>query len=55
MAPEQLYNTIKLQDLTFEQFEVNGKKYNNSYALFEEKYEYDEDKDLKKRIIQALL
>ena len=33
MAPEQLYNTIKLQDLTFEPFEVNGKKYNNSYAL----------------------
>lgn len=48
MAPEQLYNTIKLQDLTFESFEVNGKKYNNSYALFEEKYEYDEDKDLRR-------
>ncbi len=48
MAPEQLYNTIKLQDLTFEPFEVNGKKYNNSYALFEEKYEYDEDKDLRR-------
>lgn len=48
MAPEQLYNTIKLQDLSFEPFEVNGKKYNNSYALFEEKYEYDEDKDLRR-------
>lgn len=48
MAPEQLYNTIKLQDLTFEPFEVNGKKYSNSYALFEEKYEYDEDKDLRR-------
>ncbi len=48
MAPEQLYNTIKFQDLTFEPFEVNGKKYSNSYALFEEKYEYDEDKDLRR-------
>ncbi len=48
MAPEQLYNTIKLQDLTFEPFEVNDKKYSNSYALFEEKYEYDEDKDLRR-------
>ncbi len=43
-----LYNTIKLGDLDFGTFEVNGKEYPLSFVLFENEYDYDLDHDVRR-------
>lgn len=40
-TPYNVYSQAKLSDMKFDDFEVDGKKYPLSYALFEEEYEYE--------------
>ncbi|MBE5901982.1 MAG: oligoendopeptidase F [Lachnospiraceae bacterium] len=42
-SPYTLYNTMKLADIQFENFEVDGKSYPLGYTLFENNYEYEEN------------
>ena len=42
-TPYEIYNTLKLADLKFPSFEVNGKSWPLSYSLFEDNYEYEPD------------
>lgn len=43
-----IYNTIKLGDMDFGTFEVNGKEYPLSFVLFENEYDYSLDHDLRR-------
>ncbi len=43
-----LYNTIKLGDLDFGSFEVNGQSYPLSFVLFENEYDYSLDHDVRR-------
>ena len=43
-----IYNTIKLGDMDFGAFEVNGKEYPLSFVLFENEYDYDLDHDIRR-------
>ncbi|GEK33050.1 oligoendopeptidase F [Kurthia sibirica] len=47
-APYSLYNTAKLVDLQFENFEVNGKSYPLNYNLFEGDWELEVDTDVRR-------
>ena len=40
-GPYDTYNTAKLMDMVFPDFEAEGKKYPLGYSLFEDNYEYD--------------
>jgi len=42
-APYELYNTTKMVDMTFDNFEVNGKSYPMSYVSFEGDWESEPD------------
>ncbi|WP_035357146.1 oligoendopeptidase F [Acholeplasma granularum] len=42
-APYQSYNRFKLVDMKFPSFEANDKLYPNSFTLFENEYEYEEN------------
>lgn len=42
-APMSIYNKAKLQDMDFESFEVDGKKFPLSFVLYENHYDYDND------------
>lgn len=42
-APYELYNTVKLADMKFDSFVVDGKEYPLGYSLFEDDYEYNPD------------
>lgn len=42
------YEITKMSDIEFPDFEVNGKKYLNSYVLFENEYQYSEDTALRR-------
>ena len=46
-TPYQVYNQAKLSDMRFDSFTVNGKEYPLGYALFEDRYEYDPDTDVR--------
>lgn len=48
-----LYNTIKLGDLQFDDFEVNGQTYPLSFVLFENQYDYALDHELRRKAHQA--
>lgn len=41
--PETIYGAAKFEDMVFEDFEVDGKTYANSYVLFENDYEISHD------------
>ncbi|MDX1771315.1 MAG: oligoendopeptidase F [Planococcaceae bacterium] len=47
-APYGLYNTTKMVDLSFEDFEVNGKKYPLSYVSFEGDWEAETDTEIRR-------
>lgn len=47
-APYGLYNTTKMVDLSFEDFEVNGKKYPLSYVSFEGDWEAETDTEVRR-------
>lgn len=42
-TPYEIYNVAKLGDMTFPEFEVDGKQYPLGYSLFEDDYEYEEN------------
>lgn len=52
-GPYELYNTTKMVDLAFEDFEVNGKKYPLSYVLFEGDWEAEIDTDVRRAAFEA--
>ncbi len=52
-APYELYNTTKMVDLSFNDFEVNGKAYPLSYVSFEGDWESDPNTDIRRAAFQA--
>lgn len=46
--PETIYSAAKFEDMVFEDFEVGGKTYANSYVLFENDYEISHDTELRR-------
>lgn len=52
-GPYELYNTTKMVDLSFEDFEVNGKKYPLSYVLFEGDWEAETDTDIRRAAFES--
>lgn len=48
-APYRLYLEMKLSDMNFEDFELSGKKYENSFVLYENHYQYQIDTDLRRK------
>ncbi len=42
-ASSELYSTVKFNDMSFPDFEANGKTYPLSYVLYENNYSYDPD------------
>jgi len=47
-APYRIYNTSKAADMTFEDFEANGEKHPNSFGLYETKYEFSTDTEVRR-------
>ncbi len=52
-APYSIYETSKLADIQFPDFEVNGKKHPLGYSLFEDDYEYEKDTDVRRAAFDA--
>ena len=52
-APYEIYNTVKLADMKFPDFAVDGRKYPLGYSLFEDDYEYDERTDVRRTAFEA--
>lgn len=52
-APYTLYNTMKLADMQFDNFEVDGKSYPLGYTLFENNYEYEENTAVRRAAFAA--
>ncbi len=52
-SPYSLYNTTKLMDIQFPDFEVNGKRYPNSYNLFEGDWEVEDNTALRRAAFDA--
>lgn len=52
-APYELYNTTKLVDLKFENFEANGKSYPLSYNSFEGDWELESDTEIRRAAFKA--
>ncbi|MCQ2508701.1 MAG: oligoendopeptidase F [Dorea sp.] len=52
-APMNLYETAKLADMRFDDFEVEGKKYPLGYALFEDDYQHEEDTAVRRAAFDA--
>ncbi|AMB99487.1 oligoendopeptidase F [Aerococcus urinaehominis] len=48
-----IYNEAKLADLDFPDFTVNGKTYPLSFVLYEDKYMYDEDTEVRRTAYQV--
>ncbi|WP_303972844.1 oligoendopeptidase F [Streptococcus merionis] len=46
--PETIYSAAKFEDMVFDDFEVAGKTYANSYVLFENDYEFSHNTDLRR-------
>ena len=47
-VPYTIYNTLKLADIDFEPFTVDGKEYPMGYSLFEDDYEYEENTEVRR-------
>ena len=52
-VPYEVYNTMKLADISFEPFTVEGKEYPLGYSLFEDDYEYVEDTAVRRAACRA--
>ncbi len=52
-GPYELYNTTKLVDMKFDDFEVNGTKYPLSYNLFEGDWELEHDTEKRRAAFKA--
>lgn len=49
----EIYNNAKLADLTFPNFEVDGKTYPLSFVLYEDKYMFEEDTAVRRAAFDA--
>ncbi len=52
-APYELYHVVKLTDMKFDPFEVDGVEYPLGYSLFEDDYEYDARTDVRRGAFRA--
>ncbi len=52
-GPYDLYETTKLLDINFGDFEVNGKAYPLSYVLFENDWELETDENIRRAAFEA--
>ncbi|MGT2757349.1 oligoendopeptidase F [Streptococcus ovuberis] len=46
--PSTIYSAAKFEDMVFDDFEVDGKVYANSYVLFENDYEFSHDTGIRR-------
>lgn len=47
-TPYETYNMVKLADMTFPSFTVEGKTYPLGYSLFEDDYQYEKDEGIRR-------
>lgn len=52
-TPYEIYQTAKLADMKFDDFEVDGVKYPLGYSLFEDDYQYDARTDVRRAAFNA--
>lgn len=52
-APYKNYNNFKFADMTFPNFEANGKMHENSFTLFENEYSSDTDHELRRKSFES--
>ena len=52
-APYQIYNRAKLADMDFGTFSVDGREYPLSFVLFEGKWEYENDTEIRRGAAEA--
>ena len=52
-VPYDVYNTMKLADISFDSFTVEGKEYPLGYSLFEDDYEYDANTAVRRAAFRA--
>jgi oligoendopeptidase F len=52
-VPYDVYNTMKLADIAFDSFTVDGKEYPLGYSLFEDDYEYDANTAVRRAAFRA--
>lgn len=52
-APYELYHIVKLSDMRFDSFEVDGVEYPLGYSLFEDDYEYDNRTEVRRGHFRA--
>lgn len=52
-APYEMYNIVKLADMKFDPFTVDGKEYPLGYSLFEDDYEYDSRTEVRRGAFKA--
>ena len=52
-TPYTVYNTMKLADITFPSFVVDGKAYPLGYSLYEDNYAYEENTEVRRAAFRA--
>ena len=52
-VPYSIYNTMKLADISFANFTVDGREYPLGYSLFEDNYEYEADTKVRRAAFRA--
>ena len=52
-APYSIYANMKMADISFEDFTVDGKNYPLGYSLFEDHYEYEPDTKIRRAAFEA--
>ena len=52
-VPYTVYNTMKLADISFDSFTVDGKEYPLGYSLFEDNYELEADTKVRRAAFRA--
>ena len=52
-VPYTVYNTMKLADIAFDPFTVDGKEYPLGYSLFEDNYELEADTGVRRAAFRA--
>ena len=52
-VPYDIYNTMKLADISFDPFTADGKEYPLGYSLFEDNYEYEADTAVRRAAFRA--
>ncbi len=52
-VPYDIYNTMKLADISFEPFTAEGKEYPLGYSLFEDDYEYEANTAVRRAAFRA--